>query len=85
MKDTAVPGRSGSGRTHSEISGGIVIGPAILGRDITLLLPPQVPLAMSGLPAGSPAFTGRQADLNRLLGLLAPPPPVQGTGGRLLW
>ncbi|MBD2896526.1 Regulatory protein AfsR [Actinomadura sp. RB99] len=59
-------------QTRNEISGGIVVGPAILGRDITVMLPPQVSLATSGLPAGSPAFTGRQRDLDRLLDSLTP-------------
>ncbi|MFC5188090.1 tetratricopeptide repeat protein [Actinomadura harenae] len=49
-----------------------MVGPAILGRDITLVLPPQISLATSGLPAGTPAFTGRRRDLDRLLDCLTP-------------
>ncbi|WP_131737161.1 tetratricopeptide repeat protein [Actinomadura roseirufa] len=63
-------------QTRNQISGGIVVGPAVLGRDITLVLPPQVSLATSGLPAGSPAFTGRRRDLDRLLECLTPPGPA---------
>ncbi|MFC0037344.1 tetratricopeptide repeat protein [Actinomadura rayongensis] len=70
--------RAAPGRTHNEINDAIVIGPAILGRDITLRLPAQVPLATSGLPAGSPAFTGRQDDLDRLLACLNPPASDDG-------
>src|SRR5688572_27860136 len=69
-----------SGETHNQMSGGVVIGPAILGRDISVRLPAQVPLALSGLPAASPAFTGRQADLDQLLQALAPPPGGDDSG-----
>lgn len=60
------------GGTHNNISGGVIIGPVIMGRDITVTLPPQVPLAMSGLPAGSAAFTGRETDLAAVLDVLRP-------------
>ncbi|MUN40919.1 tetratricopeptide repeat protein [Actinomadura litoris] len=66
-------------QTRNQISGGIVVGPAILGRDITVILPPQIPMATSGLPAGSPTFTGRQRDLDRLLDSLKPPGPADQT------
>jgi hypothetical protein len=63
------------GQTRNQITDAIVVGPAVLGRDITLRLPAQVPLATSGLPAASPAFTGRHNDLDRLLTCLRPPNP----------
>ncbi|MFJ4585093.1 tetratricopeptide repeat protein [Streptomyces echinatus] len=61
-----------SGDTFNKISGGIVIGPAILGKQISLTLPPQVPTALAGLPEVSPVFTGRDAPLQELLDGLAP-------------
>ncbi|MBO2455027.1 tetratricopeptide repeat protein [Actinomadura barringtoniae] len=60
-----------AGETQNELSG-IVIGPAVMGRDITVTLPAQVPLALSGLPAASPAFTGRHEDLAKVLDVLEP-------------
>lgn len=71
---------TGAAGTHNEMTGGIVIGPAIMGRDITVTLPAQVPLALSGLPAASPAFTGRKEDLAKALEVLAPPEPGSGSG-----
>ncbi|MBC6459943.1 ATP-binding protein [Actinomadura sp. HBU206391] len=59
-------------RIRNEISGGVVIGPAIMGRDITLRLPAPVPPALAGLPPGSAAFTGRDAELAEVLETLAP-------------
>lgn len=67
------------GGTDNEISGGVVIGPVIMGRDVTVTLPPQVPLAMSGLPATSAAFTGRETDLAAVLEVLR---PQNGKAGR---
>ena len=49
----------GGGETRNTISGGIFFSAVIQGRDITVQLPPEVTPALSGLPAGSPAFTGR--------------------------
>ncbi|MEV0663881.1 tetratricopeptide repeat protein [Actinomadura luteofluorescens] len=69
-----------AGDTDNQITDSVVIGSAVLGRDITMVLPAQVPLAMSGLPPASPAFTGRQHDLDTLLAVLAP--PGQGDEGR---
>ena len=64
---------AGSGRTDNTISGGVA-GPVIQARDVTVRLPPSVIPALSGLPAGSPAFTGREAALRSLLDTLAPRP-----------
>ncbi|GAX57889.1 transcriptional regulator [Streptomyces olivochromogenes] len=54
------------------ISGGVFFQQVIQGRDITVMLPPKVPPALSGLPAPSPAFTGRQAHVEELLRELVP-------------
>ena len=58
--------------TVNEISGGIFFSAVIQGRDVTVQLPPEVTPALSGLPARSPVFAGRQQDLDEMLGVLAP-------------
>jgi hypothetical protein len=66
----------------NSISGGVIIGPVVMGRDITVTLPPQVPPALSGLPAASGAFTGRESDLAAVLDVLRPPGgEAPGVGG----
>ena len=72
-----------AGDSHNEITGGIFFSAVIQGRNITVQLPPQVTPALSGPPAGSPAFTGREGDLHAVLETLAPArkPPEQVTGG----
>lgn len=57
---------------RNQINDGIFLATVIQGRDITVNLPPQVPLALSGLPRASPAFTGRGDELRTLLDSLAP-------------
>ncbi|MGP4024074.1 tetratricopeptide repeat protein [Actinomadura sp. 3N407] len=56
----------------NELNAGVVIGQTILGRDITLVLPPQVKPALWSLPEASPAFVGRQDALDELLEALEP-------------
>ncbi|MGP4095127.1 hypothetical protein [Nonomuraea sp. KM90] len=63
---------------HNQISGGIFFSAVIQGRDITVQLPPQVTPALFGLPAGSPAFTGRADSLRDLLTALEPSPSIGG-------
>lgn len=58
--------------THNEVSGGLMIGPLVMGRDITLELPAQVPRALNGLRRGTSQFVGREAVLRKLLDVLAP-------------
>ncbi|MEU6748502.1 ATP-binding protein, partial [Spirillospora sp. NPDC046719] len=58
--------------TRNQITGGIFFSAVVQGRDITVQLPPAVTPALSGLPAGSAAFTGREDDLRRVLAPLAP-------------
>jgi tetratricopeptide (TPR) repeat protein len=61
-----------SRETRSTISGGVFFSAVVQGRDITLQLPPEITPALSGFPPGTPAFTGRDADLRILLDILAP-------------
>ncbi|MFI6587440.1 tetratricopeptide repeat protein, partial [Embleya sp. NPDC050493] len=65
-------GAPGVGGTHNEVGGGVFFHAVIQGRDITVRLPPQIEPALSGLPAPSPVFTGRDAHLDRLLHDLEP-------------
>jgi hypothetical protein len=61
--------------TGNAITGGIFFSAVVQGRDITVVLPPQITPAMAGLPAASAAFTGRTGDLDAVLDVLAPHPP----------
>jgi hypothetical protein len=61
-----------SSRTRNVITGGVFFHAVIQGRDITVQLPPEVKPALSGLPRMTSTFTGRQTDLEELLGLLNP-------------
>ncbi|MCX4624395.1 tetratricopeptide repeat protein [Streptomyces albogriseolus] len=58
--------------TRNEISGGVFFNTVIQGRNINVNLPPRIPSALSGLPAVSPAFTGRDGHLEELFRLLDP-------------
>ena len=60
------------GESRNQISGGIFFSAVIQGRDITVNLPSQVQSALVGLPARSRVFTGRDTDLDTLMGLLDP-------------
>ncbi|MFD0271363.1 tetratricopeptide repeat protein [Streptomyces sp. NPDC127106] len=60
------------GSVSSTISGGVFFHAVIQGRDITVQLPPEVTPALSGLPAPSPTFTGRDTDVDELFQGLAP-------------
>ncbi|MEV6008865.1 tetratricopeptide repeat protein [Streptomyces sp. NPDC051976] len=60
------------GGVSNTISGGIFFHAVIQGRNVTVQLPPQITPALSGLPAPSTAFTGRDQDVGRLLENLAP-------------
>ncbi|SOD62959.1 NB-ARC domain-containing protein [Streptomyces zhaozhouensis] len=74
----AAHGGAADGRSDNTISGGIFFHAVIQGRDITVQLPPRITPALSGLPAPSAAFTGRDQEVDRLLRELAP--DVSGTG-----
>ncbi|MFE2597415.1 ATP-binding protein [Streptomyces sp. NPDC059396] len=58
--------------TRNEVSGGVMIGPLVMGRDITLELPAQVPTALNGLRRGTSQFVGREVVLRELLDVLDP-------------
>ncbi|MFD0417979.1 tetratricopeptide repeat protein [Streptomyces sp. NPDC127108] len=59
------------------ISGGVFFHAVIQGRDITVVLPPQITPALSGLPPVSRTFTGREQPVEDLLQALAPGCPEQ--------
>ena len=65
----------GKGRTRNEIYGGIFFSAVVQGRDITVVLPPQVHPALAGIPDESKVFTGRDTDLKQLMELLGPANP----------
>ncbi|MGW8984833.1 regulator [Streptomyces parvus] len=66
-------GRPGS----NQISGGVFFHAVIQGRDITVQLPPQTTSALYGLPPVSSAFTGREEQVEELLGTVAGGRPQQ--------
>ncbi|GGL18139.1 tetratricopeptide repeat protein [Streptomyces flaveus] len=68
----AASGDSAGGPVSNTISGGVFFHAVIQGRDITVQLPPQVTPALSGLPAASSTFTGRDTHVEELLQYLAP-------------
>ena len=55
---------------RNEISDGVFLSAVIQGHTINVQLPPRVDPALSGLPAAVSAFTGRDADLHRILAIL---------------
>ncbi|MFI1585102.1 tetratricopeptide repeat protein [Embleya sp. NPDC020630] len=71
-------GAPGVGGVRNEVGGGVFFHAVIQGRDVTVRLPPRIEPALSGLPAPSPAFTGRDTHLDRLLEDLAPGRPGAG-------
>lgn len=64
--------RSGKRPGRREITGGVFFSYVIQGEQVNVQLPPPVTPALSGLPAASAAFTGRDDELAALLGVLAP-------------
>lgn len=56
----------------NEISGGFFFNTVVQGRDIQVHLPLEITPALSGLPPASPAFTGRDRQVEELLELLEP-------------
>ncbi|MGW5642814.1 tetratricopeptide repeat protein [Saccharopolyspora sp. NPDC003752] len=59
-------------------------GTVIMGEEVSLMLPPEVPTALSGLPPARAGFTGRDAELDELVAALTvgnrPAVPAQITG-----
>lgn len=70
--DASEPDEVDNAEVRNVISGGVFFGAVIQGRYINVQLPPQVPTALSGLPAGSPGFSGRDKELAALLEVLNP-------------
>ncbi|MFE3200175.1 tetratricopeptide repeat protein [Embleya sp. NPDC059237] len=70
--DPGPRGALDTGDTHNDIGGGVFFHAVVQGRNITVQLPPRIEPALSGLPAPSPAFSGRDTHLDRLLRDLAP-------------
>jgi len=64
----------GRDAVSNEISGGIFFSHVIQGRDITVKLPRELTPALAGLRDPSAVFTGRDAELSKLLALLDPAP-----------
>jgi len=63
--------------TRNTISGGIHQGPLLMGRNyrdvnITTVQPVAAPVALAQLPAPVAGFTGREAELAEITGLLGP-------------
>jgi tetratricopeptide (TPR) repeat protein len=63
---------TGRRRTRNQISGGIFFSAVIQGRDVTVVLPRELTPAMAGLRDASVVFTGRDGDLEQLIGLIDP-------------
>ncbi|QES48758.1 tetratricopeptide repeat-containing protein [Streptomyces venezuelae] len=61
----------------NRISDGVFFHAVIQGQSITVQLPPEITPALSGLPAASATFTGRDDHIAELLGLLVPGPDRQ--------
>jgi hypothetical protein len=73
--------RAASPGTRNDVPAGIVISPAVLGRDTSIVLPPMVPSALNGLRPCAPEFVGRSTMLAELLDLLDP----AGTEPAVAW
>ncbi|MEV8536356.1 tetratricopeptide repeat protein [Streptomyces sp. NPDC051211] len=72
-------GSAGGGQDiHNEISGGLFHNVVVQGGTVTLQLPPTLHPALTGMPAPSLTFTGRDADAGTLLAGLRPPPGATG-------
>ncbi|MFK0045196.1 tetratricopeptide repeat protein [Streptomyces sp. NPDC090741] len=59
---------------RNHISGGLYFNAVVQGANVTLQLPATIPAALTGMPAPSPAFTGREAEEEALLTALLPGP-----------
>ncbi|MFE7444581.1 tetratricopeptide repeat protein [Streptomyces chartreusis] len=76
-KEDEVAKVGGGPAVSNRISGGVFFQAVIQGRDITVVLPPAVTPALSGLPAPSATFTGRDTHVEELLEGLAPSQETQ--------
>ncbi|MEU8246187.1 tetratricopeptide repeat protein [Nonomuraea sp. NPDC048916] len=57
---------------ENKIVGGVFVGTVIMGKYVSLTLPPTVPAALGGLPPAVTGFTGRETELSQMLNLLDP-------------
>ncbi|MEU1374009.1 tetratricopeptide repeat protein [Streptomyces triculaminicus] len=62
----------------NDITGGVFFNVVVQGGHITLELPREITPALTGMPAPSDSFTGRDADLLLLADVLRPGPPGEG-------
>ncbi|MGW1537648.1 tetratricopeptide repeat protein [Streptomyces aureus] len=68
----ALNGKADDKAVHNEISGGMQVGPVLMGRDFQLELPPTIAPALSAMPSPTRSFTGRDDHISQLLSDLAP-------------
>ncbi|MER7925944.1 AAA family ATPase [Streptomyces sp. NPDC096057] len=59
-----------NGPVDSAISGGLFLSRSVQGGDLTIRQPYELPPALAALPAPTPAFVGRTAELDDLTALL---------------
>ncbi len=59
-------------QVSNQISGGVFLNTVVMGRDIQLMLPPEIRPAVTGLPPAAPVFTGRDTTVQALLDRLDP-------------
>ncbi|WP_033817756.1 hypothetical protein [Kitasatospora sp. MBT63] len=59
MTAQAGPHPTGGATVTNTVSGGIFLNTVVQGRNLTVQLPAEIAAALSGLPASSTAFTGR--------------------------
>ncbi|WP_137235330.1 tetratricopeptide repeat protein [Streptomyces sp. BPSDS2] len=62
-------------RTDNHISGGVFFNAVVQGQSVTLTLPDRPDPALAGLPRQSPAFAGRDDQLEQIRKALAPKEP----------
>ncbi|MDX2676774.1 tetratricopeptide repeat protein [Streptomyces soliscabiei] len=64
---------------RNEISDGIFFNAVIQGQNVTMQLPPAIPLALSGIPRRSSTFVGRTRELEQMAASLSPKPSQGAT------
>ncbi|MGW8778801.1 tetratricopeptide repeat protein [Streptomyces sp. NPDC055796] len=69
---------------RNHIGGGVYFNAVVQGANVTLQLPATIPAALTGLPAPSPAFTGREAEEEALLAALRPDGPAAPAARRVI-
>ncbi|MFF5290549.1 tetratricopeptide repeat protein [Paractinoplanes globisporus] len=64
-----------AGGVSNQITGGVFFSAVIQGRDVQVVLPPEIQPALTGLPPASSVFTGREQAVGALRNALAPARP----------